>query len=52
MRNQKVPATVQLFEPEMLQTYSCTESAFATTSTQAQAMLNQTMTLPACDWEL
>jgi len=52
MRNQKVPAKVQLFELEMLQTCSFNESAFATTLTQAPAMLHQTMPLPACDRKL
>lgn len=36
----------------MLQTYSFNESAFATTLTQAKAMLHQAMPLPAWDQEL
>lgn len=52
MRNQEVPAKVQVFELEMLRTYSFNESAFATTLTQAPATLHQTMPLPACDREL
>lgn len=52
MRNQKVPAKDQLFELQMLQTYSFNESAFATTLTPANAVLHQAMPLPACDWEL